>query len=408
MEQSSDPMHDDLAQSDKISAILKKCIDGEKLTDAEQQALDLWLAASPHNRTVFNEVMDPDTLERDMKAMVGVDKKALWGRIKKGAADVRKPGILSFFRSGAGRYAAAIALLIIGAGVYFLVIKQPKAPAEPIAKDTTQPTITPDLQPGKDRAVLQLADGTIINLDEANNGLLTTQGNTSVNKDGGGLNYSIGGTSAGTNTLNVPRNGKYKLELSDGTKVYLNAESNITYPVAFTGNTREVTVVGEALFEVAKDAKRPFRVTAKGVTVEVLGTHFNVNTYADEDPVQVTLLEGSVKAKAGEQEALLQPGQQSVLTTSGRLLVNPNADVEKIMAWRDNTFDFRSDKIETIMNQLSRWYDVEIEYENGQKPTEKYTAQISRNKNVSAVFKALQESGGVHFRIEGKKIIVSP
>lgn len=404
----TDPMHHDLEKASRIANILKKCIDQERLDSHEQQLLDEWLAASPHNRSVYEEVTDPGRLEKDIKEIVGYNKKELWGRIKEGT-QLPKPGILSFFRSRVGRYAAAIAVLLIGVGVYFLLIKtSPSANDKPVAETTP---VKQDLAPGKDKAVLQLADGTTISLEDATNGLLSKQGNANVSKDGGVLNYSLTNTNAaasGTNTLRIPRAGKWTLALSDGTQVILNSESSITYPVAFTGNSREVTVTGEAYFEVAKDAKRPFIVTAKDMRVEVLGTHFNVNTYGDQDIVQTTLLEGSVRTSLDGGEIVLKPGQQGVINSAGKLQLNTNVDLEKIMAWKNNDFDFQNDDIKTIMNQLARWYDVEIVYEG--TPTVRLTAQISKDKNVSAVFRALEEgaSGGAHFRVEGKKIIVSP
>lgn len=405
----NDPMHHDLEKASRIASILKKCIDQEMLDNREQQLLDEWLAASPHNRKVYEEVTNPEQLEKDIKEIVGYNKKELWGRIKDGTQT--RPGILSFFRSRVGRYAAAVAVLLIGVGIYFLLIKTAPADTDKPLAETTPPVMQ-DLAPGTDKAVLQLSDGTSIVLEDANNGLLSKQGNADISKEGGILNYHLTdaiATTSGTNTLKIPRGGKWTLGLSDGSRVTLNSESSITYPVSFVGNTREVTITGEAYFEVAKDAKRPFAVTAKGMRVEVLGTHFNVNTYGDQDMVQTTLLEGSVRASLDGQEMLLKPGQQSVINSAGKLQMNTGVDVDKIMAWKNNDFDFQNDDIKTIMNQLARWYDVEVVYE-GRIPTVRLTAQISKNKNVSAVFKALEDgsSGGAHFKVDGKKIIVSP
>jgi transmembrane sensor len=360
MEQSNDPLNNDPRISDRISAILKKCIDGETLNAVEQQIFDQWLARSPYNRSVHEDVTNPAILERDMKRMVGVDKKELLGSIKTGVADISKPRILSFFHSRVGRYAAVIAVLLIGAGIYFLFIKESKD-NKSVADQNQQPTITPDLQPGKDRAVLQLADGSTIILDEANNGFVGKQAGAGVSKKGGELNYTLTDpASIAKNQMNIlwiPEGGKWTADLSDDTRVFLNAESSITYPVVFTGDSREVAVAGEAYFEVAKDARNPFRVTAKDMTVEVLGTHFNVNTYGDKNPVQGTLLEQSVRAKMDVQEIVLKPGQQSVINED-KLQLNPKVDIDYVMAWKNNDFDFKNDNIETIMNQLTGWYGV--------------------------------------------------
>jgi transmembrane sensor len=408
--ESNDPIHGHLAKADIIVGLIKKQIDGaEKLTPAEEKTLQEWLAASPHNREVYNDLSNPDTLESEMKKMVGGRKVDLWQKINKAAREIRKPGILSFFSSRVGKYAAVIAVLLIGAGAYFLFIKESKD-NKPVADQNQQPTITPDLQPGKDRAVLQLADGSTIILDEANNGFVSKQGGADISKKDGELNYSIVDPASmanhGVNTLRIPKGGKWTLDLSDGSRVFLNAESSIVYPVVFNGDSREVTVNGEAYFEVAKDAKRPFRVTTKNMTVEVLGTHFNLNSYGDEDAVQTTLLEGAVRSRFGDEQITLRPGQQCILNTSGKLKLNTRVDIEKVMAWKDNSFHFQDDNIENIMKQLARWYNVDIVYEG--KVFKKYTGIISRDVKVSEIFHLLELSGGVKCSIDGKKIIVRP
>lgn len=271
-----------------------------------------------------------------------------------------------------------------------------------------------DIAPGGNKAVLMLADGSRIVLNDAKNGELTQQGNIVVNKEKDGLlTYRVkpGNTKeqqkeTALNSIATPRGGQYQVVLPDGTKVWLNAASTLKFPTAFTGNERNVGLTGEAYFEVAKNPGKPFRVTSAGQTIEVLGTHFDVNAYDDEPVIKTTLLEGSIKLNSGSKNAVLKPGQQATLSLSGLtpIRVKNDIDVDAVMAWKNQLFEFNHDNIQTIMRQVSRWYDVDIAYE-GNIPEDRFEGKISRNVDVSQILKILELSG-VNFRIEGKKIIV--
>jgi ferric-dicitrate binding protein FerR (iron transport regulator) len=195
--------------------------------------------------------------------------------------------------------------------------------------------------------------------------------------------------------------------LSDGTKVWLNASSSIRFPVIFTGDVRSVTITGEAYFEVAKNTAMPFKVKTTTSEVEVLGTHFNINSYDDEAVVKTTLLEGAVKVASLGNGVLryLKPGQQSIINKEGKISIVEHADTEEAMAWRNGYFQFKSSDVKSILRQISRWYDVDIVY-NGNINLH-FTGQLTRNENVSKVFEALSLTNEVHFKIDGKKIIVS-
>ncbi len=313
--------------------------------------------------------------------------------------------------------AAALLLLFITAGVYRLVTVNSSSDKSVLAQETAGAVVT-DLAPGGNKAVLQLADGSAIILDSAANGMLSQQGNIKVEKlDNGLLAYTMAGKqitesdAAFYNTISTPRGGQYQVTLSDGTKVWLNAASSIRFPVFFTGNERKVEITGEAYFEVARNAGRPFKVKTTLSEVEVLGTHFNVNAYDDEAAVKTTLLEGMVKvilpAKEGKQSArFLQPGQQSGVTKDGQISVLNNADTEEVMAWKNGRFQFRSADIKSIFRQISRWYDVDVIYKGNVNLH--FTGQLKRDEYVSKGFEKLALTGEVHFKIEGKKIIVSP
>ncbi len=235
-------------------------------------------------------------------------------------------------------------------------------------------------------------------------------GSVQISNTGSELIYSnagSGSTSVQMNTMSTPRGGKYKVRLPDGTEVMLNATSSITYPAIFSGNERRVTITGEAYFEVAKNAQRPFIVNVDGrMQIRVLGTHFNVNSYKNEEGIQTTLVEGKVQVTGGNKSVLLNPGEQSDLK-EGQLKKSAITDIEKVIAWKNNRFVFDGDKLTSIMRQLERWYDVDIIIE-GNQPDELFSGILSRNKNVSEVFKMLQTAADIQYRIEGKKIFVKP
>jgi ferric-dicitrate binding protein FerR (iron transport regulator) len=199
--------------------------------------------------------------------------------------------------------------------------------------------------------------------------------------------------------------------LADGTKVWLNAASSVRFPVAFTGKERKVEITGEAYFEVAKDKTKPFRVKANSSEIEVLGTHFNVNAYDDEASIKTTLLEGKVKISvpvSGRKSSYksLFPGEQAEISKDGKIKVKGHADTEEAVAWMNGHFQFKSADIKTVLRQIARWYDVEIEYRGNIDLH--FTGQLTRNENVSKVLNELMLTGEVHFKIDGRKIIVSP
>jgi len=305
--------------------------------------------------------------------------------------------------------AAAILLFLI-AGVYFILFKLPK-------KDSTTATtsnLTNDIAPGGNKALLTLSDGSTIVLDNVSNGTVVQEGNIKVEKlNNGLLAYNIHGKRLTENdkefynTITTPRGGQYQVTLSDGTKVWLNAASSIRFPVVFTGNERKVEITGEAYFEVVKNTGTPFKVSAGSSQVEVMGTHFNVNSYDDEATIKTTLLEGLVKVSVNNQLAkFLRPGQQSGISKDGKITVLDNADTEEAIAWINGRFQYKSADIKAILRQISRWYDVDIEYRGNVDIH--FTGQLPRNQNVSGIFEKLALTGEVNFKIEGRKIIVSP
>ena len=302
------------------------------------------------------------------------------------------------------RVAAAAAILIAAfTGIYFLFNQKPK---QDIAQSgsTNQKEI---IVPGGDKAILILADGSAIVLDTLHTGSLPQQGNTRIVKlNTGSLAYNAGaGSQLETlyNTLSTPSGGQFQLVLPDGSKVWLNSSSSIRFPTAFNGDERKVELTGEAYFEVAKNAAKPFKVSVKEMEVEVLGTHFNIMAYDDEKSINTTLLEGSVKVSKGSTGKILVPGQQSKVGSGGNIKIT-EADVEEAIAWKNGFFQFNSYDIETVMRQVARWYDVQVVYKH-KIPGGNFSGIVSRKNNISRVLEILQ-GGDVQFKIEGKKVIV--
>ena len=268
-----------------------------------------------------------------------------------------------------------------------------------------------DAAPGKKAAVLTLAGGQQIELDSAATGTIGRQGNMTVINMKGVLAYNAtaaGGSAKETacNTLTTNAGNQYQLVLPDGSRIWLNAASSVKFPVNFSGRERNVEITGEAYFEVAADSRRPFMVHYKDMTVQVLGAHFNINAYADEQSVATTLLEGSVKVIRGSDHTLIDPGQQVQMGSKSMKVVS-NVNTEEIVAWKDDQFYFRRAEIRSIMRQLARWYNITVDYED-RETEERFYAKIPRSAPLSEVLKALSLTGKVHFRTGQQKVTVYP
>jgi hypothetical protein len=302
--------------------------------------------------------------------------------------------------------AAAVIGGVACAGAYFFVLRPSKKKQEAIS---ALPVIKKDIPaPVSNNAILTLANGQTIALDSASNGSLAMQGNTVVEKlsDGQIVYKGKGGAEMQYNTLTVPKGSKIaNITLADGTKVWLNAESSLKYPVAFTGPERRVEITGEAYFEVTHNKAMPFKVQKGTMQVTVLGTHFNINSYDDEPVIKVTLLQGAVKIDKGGAVAILKPGQQAKI--SADIKTSGDVDTDEVLAWINGKFQFgEAADIAGVMKQISRWYDVNVEYKG--TVTGHIGGTISRTENVSQVLKMLEMTGGVTFIIAEKKVIVMP
>lgn len=304
--------------------------------------------------------------------------------------------------------AAAIIIITACAGVIFS-LKQPQSvvPSNHIAK-----TIKTDILPGSSKAVLTLANGKKMILSNIPNGVIARQGNTVIHKDIAGTliniadNHAQGNNLHAYNIVETPIGGEYSVTLADGTKVWMNAASSLKYPVQFSGNERVVELTGEAYFEVAKDAAKPFKVKSSGQTIEVLGTHFNINAYENEGVMKTTLLEGRVKVlnKTGVQ--FLSPGQQSVMNFGGdgRIKILTDTDTDEVTAWKEGYFQFNQADIHNVMRQLSRWYDIKVSY-SPELASKQFQGAIQRDLKFSQVLSILGKTK-LHFTVKGKEVMV--
>lgn len=299
---------------------------------------------------------------------------------------------------------AAAVCICVAAGGYLWMRGTGSTPQAEVSRQRHFPAIVP----GKEGAVLTLADGSRIVLDSLSNGVIASQAGTEVALKNGALSYNEGSvtTEQVYNTITTPKGRQFRLKLADGTQVWLNAASTLRFPAAFTGKERKVEVSGEVYFEVAGNAAMPFKVVTKDQEqINVLGTAFNVNAYEDEAATRVTLISGAVQVNNGARSQLLQPGEQARLATGKTEIAR--VDVEQVVAWKNGVFSFDKEvSLEEVMRQVGRWYDVDIKYE-GSISQKKFGGKIHRASEIEKVLEILEESG-IHYRVNGRQITITP
>lgn len=315
--------------------------------------------------------------------------------------------------------AAAVFTGMLATGTYVFVHNKSIQPPVAVVKNIP---VNKAILPGGNKAVLTLADGSEIILDSAQNGTLTQQGNSKVIKlDNGQLAYKMNGSSDGAvsyNTISTPRGGQYQITLPDGTMVWLNSASSLKFPTAFTGSNREVLLNGEGYFEVthvssAAVQKVPFTVSVNpssaggGMKVTVMGTRFNIMAYKDEDAVKTTLVEGSVAASNNTGKVIIKPGQQAGIKNNASQFKVADADIKEVLAWKNGEFRFKEMNIKTIMRQLERWYDVNVEY-SGDLTGITLSGVVPKKDDISQLLDVLETTGKVHFEIKGRNVTAMP
>jgi len=388
----------------RLSYLFYRHVDGA-ITEAEKQEL-AGLAAQPVYRELLMQLMEEswETFSESKKVFSREESDQVLQTALTSGGKLRR---ISLFRRWGS---AAAAILVILASAWLLYSKKPN-------REVDSGQIATNIAPGRDGAVLTLADGSKVVLDSLGNGIITNQHGTQVAIKNGQLTYNTTGNGPTTeeiyNTLVTSKGREFHVRLPDGTNVWLNAASSIRYPVVFKGKERKVNITGEAYFEVKENAAIPFRVAVANKTdIEVLGTHFNVNAYDNEANLSTTLLEGAVRVTASpalthrnqESSMVLKPGQQARIAGAAVELVN-NADLDKVMAWHNGLFNFQDASLQEVMNQLERWYAVDVVYEEG-IPVKYFEGQMRRDMNLSEVLNALKETG-LRYRIEeGRKLVI--
>lgn len=377
-------------------------------TAAEREELLLIVAENPENESIPT-LMDGTWDEMDSEKLTFPTADHVLSNI---LSEYTKHSVKKIYWP---RYVAAIAAMItmVVTGIYFYK----KNNATPLIQSKTA-----DIQAGKNKATLTLSNGMVINLDSATNGEVAQQSGLTITKTAEGqILYNIVESTEKTNpasgelaynTITTPRGGKYQINLPDGSKIWLNAASSLKYPITFGKYKRKVELTGEAYFEVAKvfinegkAIRKPFVVTTDRQEVEVLGTHFNINSYTDENQTKTTLLEGAVRVTSlGGQHTscILKPGQQTTLINNS--LTTSTVDAEETIAWKNGYFQFNESDLGSIMRQLSRWYDVDVVFE-GRSPTDLFHFRVPRNQSLSEILKIF-EINGINLKIEGRKLIV--
>ena len=389
----------------QIASLVYRYCSGDPLAEEEQSELNNWLLASPENRETLEKLQREEWLQQAIRqwAKMEKEKETDWqsfaGRMED-AAPGQIPAIRRIQRSWL-KYAAAL-LLLLAAGAWLWLGRSEKNNTE-----TISPVAATDIGPGKDGAVLTLADGRKIELDSIGNGWQIQEKGTTLKMENGKLEYRPGAApEVSYNTISTPNGRQFHVQLPDGSHVWLNAASSLTYPTAFNGNRRQVQITGEVYFDVVANPIQPFLVQVDDRTsVEVLGTGFNVNAYANEAVMKTTLVEGSVRVKAGQEQAILQPGQQAInhpgQSTDIRVVA---ADTEQELAWKNGFFNFNNEDIPAFLRQLERWYDIQVIID-GTIPSMKFKGGLDRNTSLSEILKVLSKLN-IPYKLEGKTLSV--
>jgi transmembrane sensor len=403
-----------MALEEKIARILLKAHYNDDLTESERKYLSDWMN-KPGNAEYITDGLKDEHLQEDwliLSSMNSARIKNMIGETIQEKMDPAEPSRLYTYLA-----AASLVGLVLLAGVLLHFRRGQNGSGQVVVSKGN------DILPGTNKAILTLGDGSQVALDQLQAGSLTAQGEAgAVKKDSTLIEYHkidpLGKTAIVYNTITVPRGGQFKLMLSDGTKVWLNASSSMYFPTFFSGKDRTVTVTGEAYFEVAKNARSPFHVIAGGTNIEVLGTHFNVNSYTNEDAQLITLVDGSVKIIGqGRQAVVLEPGDQAAVANTPSAGSNSNVNskivVNKvvtadIIAWTNNFFSFDHADLQAVLRQLSRWYTIEVQYPKGPIEGCYFDGNIDRELPLSKVLDILQ-SRKIHFQIDqGKTLLVTP
>jgi len=385
---------------DRLASLIARQLTGELGPEEVQELVD-WGNELKLHRDFLDRFADDSVIENELRTWQKIDPADGYTRWIQYNWERRRRRILRI-----GGWSAAASLLIaIAIGGVIRTVK-------PAVHNTNGVgiAVAKTVMPGRNTATLTLANGQQLLLDSVANGQLGVQGNSRVVKaDSTSLAYQSSGNSSVAveyNVLTTPRAGQFQLTLTDGSRVWLNNVSSLRYPTSFKGKDRRVELTGEAYFEIARDARKPFIVQVKDASIQVLGTSFNVMAYPDESGSQTTLLTGAVQVKAGTGEVDLHPDEQAQVTSSGELKLSKDVASADIVSWKDGFFYFGRASFAAVMRQLARWYDVDVVYE-GKIPDMEFGGKVDRTLPLNDLLKFLDKNQ-IHFRLEGRKLIVLP
>jgi len=403
--------------TERIYHLLQKYRDNLASADEVRELFRLMRSAG--GKAALKELIAKDWLNKDADVFArgdgdviaeGPDWERMWSEIRVAA---REPGRGKLFFIGRMQAAAILIFCLVTGGIYWTWSSLLHRPIKPVIVRHAAPIV-----PGGNKAVLTLGDGTTISLDSAKDGTLAQQGNSKVVKvDAGVLAYDARNKSQAEvlyNTIATPYGGQYQVMLPDGSKVWLNAASSLRFPTAFGDKERRVELMGEGYFEIARDPSKPFIVHAgggpggDGEDVQVLGTSFNIMAYANEEHSSTTLVSGKVRVVAeGGGAADVEPGRQVMMDHRTHALTVAVANVDQAIAWKNGLFRFHETGIRELMRQVERWYNVQVVYQTDGSDQD-FTGIVSRSKNIEELLHTLELTKTVHFRIEGRKVIVLP
>lgn len=381
----------------EIARIIQKSLKG-KLSESEEKLLSDWRKVSEENEHAFQRMISEDFYTVGMEKLETYDYRVAYGRFlqKKYQRRRKRRFLISMAR------VAAVALPFVMAVVLYVGLNREE-------EQTLRPSLASNILPGTSKAVLTLANGQIIPLGkETTDSTIITDG-TQISASGSGITYVGGGESDAVvyNKLEIPCGGEFCLTLSDGTRVWLNSETSIQYPVVFGTKERRVFIQGEAYFEVAKDAKKPFTVQFMSSSVTVLGTSFNIRAYPEEKQSQTTLAEGSVRIYSPGSSILLKPGEQAEVNALSGEMVKKEVEIKTFTSWKDGRFVFEQEPLENIMRTLERWYDIRVIFRDEGAKRISLSGNLKRYGDFSQVMNMLQMTGDVRFELHGNDVYIT-
>ncbi|GET25616.1 FecR family protein [Prolixibacter sp. NT017] len=374
-----------------IYLLITKYSEGD-IAEEEYHVLKAWMEEDADNKKIFSEYLIFLKNARRVRFSDRVDNEIAWGVIQSQLRKRKSFNIKLYLRY------AAVFLMMVTLTVSYLKLNQKNAMESKIADNSS-------IQPGKPKAILELGDGRIVNLEEIGDSAAILAAGTKIQKRDEVVDYrNAKPETEMMNTIRIPRGGEYHLVLSDGTRVWLNSDSELTFPMRFSGKTREISLKGEAYLEVAKNKNFPFVVDVKGISVTVLGTSFNIKAY---DKIETTLVEGKVSIHTdASQDVVLTPNEQGVVSEDHSKVIVKHVDTRLFTAWKDGVFAFRSMTLEEIMRTFERWYDVKVTFESDDLRNRRFTGNLKRYEDITPHLDMIGMTTDVDFKISGNKIVV--